>query len=322
MPRIKDTDYLQISARIRAMETRLLTKDRQQRMIEARSLDDAVRVLSECGYSDIDSGNYENVLAQAQKEVFDDLTIACPTTELVDYFRMKYDYHNLKTLIKGETLGLNVRRLLSDAGRVSAKSAAEAFELNDLNKLPEDMAVSVAQAREVLAVSGDPQLCDMTLDKACFEQMKACALSSGSSFLQGYFQITVDAINLKAIVRIRAMNKGLLRQALLDGGSIKLDTLLQQALAGKTVEEIFHGTPLQAAASAAAESQTALELQCDNAVTAYLRSARMVPFGDAVAVAYLAAKEAEMTAIRTILAGKAAGISGDRIRERLRDSYV
>ncbi len=322
MPRIKDTDYLQISARIRAMETRLLTKDRQQLMIEARSLKDAVRVLSECGYSDLDSGNYENVLAQAQKEVFSDLASACPAAEMVDYFRVKYDYHNLKTLIKGEALGLDVGRLLSDSGRVPAKTVADAISLNDLSRLPDDMSSSATQAREVLATSADPQLCDLVLDKACFEQMNICAASCGSSFLQGYFRITVDAINLKTIVRIRRMNKGpeLLRQALVDGGSIT--SLYQQALVGKSVEEIFNGTALQSAASAAAEGQTALELQCDNAVADHLRSARMIPFGDAVVVAYLAAKEAEMTAVRTILAGKAAGIPGDQIRERLRDSYV
>ena len=32
----KDTDYLSISARIRAMENRLLTRERMDRMIEAR----------------------------------------------------------------------------------------------------------------------------------------------------------------------------------------------------------------------------------------------------------------------------------------------
>ena len=37
--RRKDTDYLSISARIRAMENKLLTRERMDRMIEAR--DDA-----------------------------------------------------------------------------------------------------------------------------------------------------------------------------------------------------------------------------------------------------------------------------------------
>ena len=37
---------------------------------------------------------------------------------------------------------------------------------------------------------------------------------------------------------------------------------------------------------------------------------------------YLYARETERTAIRTILSGKAAGLSTDTIRERLREAYV
>ena len=48
----KDTDYLSISARIRAMENRLLTRERMDRMIEARDDGEAMKVLTECGYPD------------------------------------------------------------------------------------------------------------------------------------------------------------------------------------------------------------------------------------------------------------------------------
>ena len=39
-------------------------------------------------------------------------------------------------------------------------------------------------------------------------------------------------------------------------------------------------------------------------------------------VGYLYAKEQELTAVRTIFAGRAAGLDGDTIRRRLRDTYV
>ena len=48
----KDTDYLAVSARIRAMENRLLTRERMDRMIEAKDTAEARKVLSECGYPD------------------------------------------------------------------------------------------------------------------------------------------------------------------------------------------------------------------------------------------------------------------------------
>ncbi len=62
--------------------------------------------------------------------------------------------------------------------------------------------------------------------------------------------------------------------------------------------------------------------ECDNAVTRYVSDAKRVPFGEETVIAYLYAKEAELTAIRTILASRRAGLDGAAIRERLRETYV
>ena len=49
----KDTDYLAISTRIRAMETKMLTRERMERMIDAKDTIDALKVLEECGYGEL-----------------------------------------------------------------------------------------------------------------------------------------------------------------------------------------------------------------------------------------------------------------------------
>ena len=53
-----------------------------------------------------------------------------------------------------------------------------------------------------------------------------------------------------------------------------------------------------------------------------LAQARRIPFGEQAVVGYLYAREAEFTAIRTILSGRMAGLDADTIRERLREAYV
>ena len=50
MSRKKEFDYLSISARIHAMETRMLNTERLDRMIDARDVSEAAKVLAECGY--------------------------------------------------------------------------------------------------------------------------------------------------------------------------------------------------------------------------------------------------------------------------------
>ena len=51
-------------------------------------------------------------------------------------------------------------------------------------------------------------------------------------------------------------------------------------------------------------------------------AARRVPFGVEVALGYLAAKEAEWMAVRTVLSGRMAGVPAEALRERLREQYV
>ena len=69
-------------------------------------------------------------------------------------------------------------------------------------------------------------------------------------------------------------------------------------------------------------SLTEFERECDNALTAYLAAARRIPFGEETVIGYLYAKEQEFTAICSIFAGRAAGLDGDTIRARLRETYV
>ena len=82
----KDTDYLSISARIRAMENRLLTRERMDRMIEARDNAEAMKVLTECGYPD-GGGSLNGVLAQARADTFRDMESASPDQRLTEIFQ-------------------------------------------------------------------------------------------------------------------------------------------------------------------------------------------------------------------------------------------
>ena len=67
---------------------------------------------------------------------------------------------------------------------------------------------------------------------------------------------------------------------------------------------------------------TAFEKACDDTLTAYLDGAKSVPFGVEVVVGYLYAKESELTAVRTVLSGRLAGLDGELIRSRLRSTYL
>ena len=329
--KVKDTDYLFISTYLHSRERDLLTAARMERMIEAPSAEEAAKVLAEIGYGEFNPSSERElsaVLAAEQEKLFEDLYRFVPDKAVVDVFKVKYDYHNLKTLLKARAMGIDGGRLLLDAGRVSAQEMNRAVTEGDYGALPELLRTAAEEAGEVLASTGDPQLSDFVLDRAYYAEMLSAARATGSGFLVEYVQGTIDAANLRSAVRTLRMKKGadLLKKVLVEGGAIRPESVQAAALAG-SLEELYRPTPLRAAAelgTAAAQggSLTAFEKACDDAVTAVAARAKSVPFGVEAVISYLAAKEIEFTAVRVIMSSRLAGIEGDTIRERLREAYV
>lgn len=90
MAKIKDTDYLAISARIRAMETTLLTAERMERLLEARSGEEVSKLLQECGYPELDAARPEAMdaaLSQAREALLADLGDSAPDPQIYRHFQ-------------------------------------------------------------------------------------------------------------------------------------------------------------------------------------------------------------------------------------------
>ena len=323
----KDTDYLAISARIRAMENRLLTRERMDRMIDARDNSEAMKVLSECGYND--AAGLDAALLQARGEVFRDMERSAPDPRLVEVFQIKYDYHNAKTILKAQAMGADPQRLLLSGGRYEPRELLEMWRREELKGCSPTFVRAMEDAKALLDESHDPQKADLLLDRACYEEMAQLARELESPFLQGYVRLSVDVANLRTAVRVYRMGKEgeFLRQVLLPGGNVSQQSILSARR--EALGEVFRSGPLAGAAELGEQllqpgggSLTEFERECDNALTAYLAAARRIPFGEETVIGYLYAKEQEFTAIRSIFAGRAAGLDGDTIRARLRDTYV
>ena len=328
---MKKEDYLYISAALRARETRMLTREKAERMLDAPEFADSAKLLTDCGYEDMSrmsAKEIDEALARHRGEVFDDLAQRCPNRALVDFFRVRYDYHNAKVVLKAEARGVDGDYLLSDCGRVKGAVLKEAYLEEHYSALPGRLGPALAEARELLARTANPQLSDFVLDRAWFDELKAMADGQQSAFLQRYVAVLADSTNLKSAVRTLRMGKNadFLRDTLLPGGRVEPGRFLT-ALSAEGLAGLFAGSELaDAAAKGAAALEggklTAFELACDNAVNRVLCEAKLTPFGEESVIAYLAAVENEVTAVRMILTGRRMGIEPQAIRERLRDLYA
>ena len=328
---INKEDYLYISSLLRAREPRMLSRDKAERMLDAPNFEDAAKMLTDSGYEDMSQMSVkqiETALSDRRAAVFHELETLVPNTAALDLFRLKYDYHNAKVLVKSEAMHRNDASLLSSSGRVATETVQKRFQEDRLRDLPGELGSAAEEARNLLARSANPQLSDFLLDKAYFREMNALADELDSDFARGYVALLGDSTNLRSAVRILRMGKdiGYLQEALVAGGSVS-EERLTQGISGEGLASVFAGTALTKAAQLGAEAVsggtlTAFELACDNAVADYLSNAKLCSFGEESVIAYLAGTENELTAVRMILTGRLAGVPSDTIRERLRDLYA
>lgn len=323
--------YLCLSAMLRAREPKLLNDDRAARMLEAASYEDAAKQLADCGYADMSQMNAKEVeayLSERRSEIFAELDRLAPDKLIVDVFRMKYDYHNAKTIIKAEAMGQEPERLMSEAGRIAPKALLEIYNDDRCSQLPKALGTAIEEAKSALARTANPQLADFILDKAYFAEIRETAKAIDCPYLDGYAAILTDSTNLKSAVRTLRMGKDMefMDFALIPGGTVDTDRITAAGDKESISALYAHGLLEKAAAlgSEAADggSMTAFELACDNAVNEYLKKAKLVSYGPEALIAYIAAVEGEITAVRMILTGRLAGIEPQVIRERLRDLYA
>lgn len=331
MSNLSNTEYLFLSAYIRAREGKLLTGERLERMAEAPDFDEAARVLAECGYPElagISDRQLESVLSARRAEFLADMERLAPEKALVDAFRLKYDYHNAKVLVKAEGAGVEGEEILSACGRVAPAVLAEAYREDSWRRVPGRLAAAIREARSILARTANPQLSDMSLDKACFAELLEVTASIPGDFFTGWAKLSIDVANLRSAVRcVRGhMDEGVLRSALIDGGEISAARIGKRVY-GDGVPAVFRERRLQRAAELGQQAiegapLAAFERECDNVITRYLAGAKMTSFGPEPAVAYLAALDGEIVAVRMVLLGKRSGLSPEKLKERLRESYV
>ena len=315
-----------------ARETKMLSAERMERMIDAPTNDEAAKILEECGYGDLSGLSAKAAGAALEAHIaalFDEVEGMVPEAQLVQLFRLKYDYHNAKALIKAQAMGVECDAILSQRGTIPPQKLHAAFYEEDYRDIPSVLAQAMVNAAAILAHTANPQAADFELDRAYFAQMLDLAngLSDGG-FARDYVQLQIDSANLRAAVRTRRMAKDedFLKTALIPGGTIGTDRVLTAFDSAEALTALYGNTWLGNAAAAGAAAMsggalTAFELLCDNALMDYIRAAKLRSFGAAHVTAYLAAMENET--FRTIVSTKSATVDGQTLvnHNRLLRSY-
>lgn len=124
--------FTQVIPRIRVLETKLLDKTKLERIIDSSSGEEALKILGETEYSNV-MGNvkriedYEEILSSELKRVYKLLYEISPIRSVVDVMSIKYDYHNIKVLIKEKILNKDFSNMLVPVGKVDISKLKKCY---------------------------------------------------------------------------------------------------------------------------------------------------------------------------------------------------
>ncbi len=314
-------------ARIRMLERTLLTEKDYIQMVDARSADDAMKILIDSGYGEfaiVQGRDFEKVLSDALSKTYSDVRELSTGSDFIKVFLYKNDYHNLKVMVKADISGIRGTDYLIEGGTVQTEVLKEAFASKNFSMMPFFMQEAVKEAYDAYGRMQSGQAVDIVLDKAAFKQMLQTANKSGIEFVKKYVEYVCDMTNIKNFLRIKTMKRpfDLFEDVFVEGGTLGLERFrtafraetpwngLKDTQYGELCEE---GMP---------KGFTVFERLCDNYIMKFIRSAKYKSLTIEPVAAYIYARETEVKTVRIIMSGKINNIEPDVIKERLRESYV
>ena len=328
-------DYGQSVVTIRILEKRLLTRNRLERMIEAQTPEEVLKLLGETEYSqdmaDIrGSQDYEIILKRETERVFSIVRNMIKNTGIVDVLSLKYDYHNLKVLLKSKITGKDFSSLLMQAGTIDASKFKVKFETQS-NDLPQEIMEAIDEVQKDFEENHNPQRIDIIVDKHYFRNLSRLAKEIDVKVITDYVEGLIDFQNMITLFRVQKQKRDarFLETVIFEGGTISKNKIVASindntdTVLNKFKKEKL-GTYLVKGLEAFSETKRLSELEkiSDNYLMELNKESKYVVFGPEPLFTYLVAKEREINAIRMIMVSKINNISSDKIRERLRETYA
>lgn len=325
--------------RVRVLEGRLLPRQRLERLIEARDFTEQRRILSETGYGELfaDANTAEDVEAAldvALERAYDFMEESFLPEPIVEFFRVRYDFLNLRILLKVRIAGASRPGNWSVHGSVPAEvfeEAASAAEDSWLDSLPERLGALAAAIAE--AVTGSEQetgtlaaAIDTAVDKALYERIRDITCEQESPWFVALGRLLVDWANARIALRAARFGKDSewLAGALIEGGNVPVAEITKAAgapakeVVTTMLEALKLPRDLQGALAEKLSFET-MDVAADNAVLRHARGSRLIAVGLEPIVGYLLAVENEIMLLRIVLVGKLANLSPATIHERVRE---
>jgi V/A-type H+-transporting ATPase subunit C len=317
--------------RIMVHEATLLKWQQVHRLIESE-FNEALAVTLETVYGPYLEGatvpdEIESGLMRFLADEYRFIDEVCAGTLAAELMHTKYDFHNLRVLLKQHYFGDSGEdKLLSELGTVDIEGLRSCVE-EQSGGVPGHLRKVVDEVRRRLERGPpDSQLLDTMIDRAFLERRLEVAEMEDSGLLVDFARAAVDVANLRVLLRGLGLDKDkeYYYDALAEGGKLSRRDLLE--LSGEPFDSLVdkllksrYGQMLTDVLQRGEDRArlTSLDKASDDYLLGELRRFTLVSMGPERIVRFMMTRENEVAMLRIILMGKLHALSPEVIEARL-----
>ncbi len=329
-------EFTQGVTRTRVLEKKLLGQLTIDKMVDAKDLGEVLRTLGDTEYASAVSAaekgeDYEQILAFELKRTYDLMREITPRDEVVDLMALKYDYHNLKVMLKEHVMKSDLSEIYIPVGTLDFNKIKTMFKAEQMRDIQPEFKAAIEEILKDYEENEDPQRIDILADRHYYKHLYRMADKTEIDLFKAYVKDSIDFLNVSAAIRLKKQEKDLrfFNEVILINGNIErddilltmnesIDVMMNKFRYARISKELLKGL----AAYQETGRLSAFEKNMDNYLINLNKDSKSVTFGPEPLFSYLVAKEMELKILRIIMVSKMNNISPEATRERLRDLYV
>jgi len=329
-------EYGYACARIRELEKKLLKQETLGKIIDTNNYEEALKILNESthgeyAFENADILSIEGHLEEILKKTIYLIKEISPYPFLYQLFSCKYDFHNLKVLLKSKFIKKEDSFPIYNIGNISIDNLKSAVFDEKYKSIPMIVERFIKEAEEEYNKNEDLQLMEILLDQGYYEIIFNKLKDVNQPFLFYYYKTEIDLLNFIIACRckIRYIKKSELSKILIKYGNYSIQKIIDiYENSINSWPNYFQKTDYSAIVENGIkqwhDEKSLLELErlSDNYLINLLKIGKYTTFGLESIIAYFYAKENDIKNIRIILYGKKNSLPKDIIKKKIRDAYV
>lgn len=318
-------DYTYASARIAAMESRLLSVSQLELLLSAKGLGEFTAALYDTWLApylkrgpDVEVDQAIDTALEETKHI---LMLIAPEPHILDLLWIKYDYHNLLAVLQGIDAGASDKDILAmcyTTGTMAPELLLHYVHEDVLARHDAELAHTLRAARKMHGAAQD----DVVI-RAYFARTRALVENSKDVFARMYVEAMIDIHNVKALARAYAHPELAPYAASVPGGTIEALPIDSPILSARLARYGGISTWKQAITRVLEHKEVrTLECAADNAFTAWVKYRSMARDDIADVFAYFHAIKNNVQIVRAIEKAKRTGMHEKTLRNVLRNLYT